>query len=218
MNVYLRSLDDQTQFRIEEGENLVLGRLDQCDIVVHHGSVSSQHARLSLVDGVLVLADLDSTNGTRVNYTVLVEPMALMDGDTVEFGNMSFIVDGPGLRTEREPVTDSAFVNEFKPLDLSGPLDATMQLSAFSDEDLLEAHLAPQASVQTDLEAVLTEKTSSTQSSEPESDSLESAEDEAGDEADAACGPLGRILVTSVFLLAFMGLMGIYLWQYVPVP
>lgn len=230
MKVYLRSLDDQTQFVIEEGENLLLGRLDQCDFMVNDGSVSSQHARLHLSEGVLVLADLDSTNGTRVNYTVLVAPMALMDGDTVEFGTVSFIVDGPGLRTERETVTDSAFINEFKPLDLSGPMDATMQLKAFTDEDLLEPHLASQASVQTDLEAVESEETHLGPSTEVQDDSFDplhdevhdevddEVDDEVHDEVDTVCSPVGRILVTSLFLLAFMGLMGGYLWQYVPIP
>jgi pSer/pThr/pTyr-binding forkhead associated (FHA) protein len=212
MKVYLRSLDDQTHFQIEEGENLLLGRLDGCDIVLEDGSVSSRHARLSLSDGALVVADLDSTNGTRVNYSLLVEPMALMDGDTVEFGNVTFTVDGPGLRSEREPVTESAFVNEFKEIDLSGPIDATMQLSGFSDEDLVETDESAPA-VQTDLEAVVdSEEPAAVEPGEAQADIGEDPE------SDEEGSPLGRIVVTVILLLVFSGVMGLYLWQYVPAP
>ncbi|MCH8526378.1 MAG: FHA domain-containing protein [Kiritimatiellae bacterium] len=208
-------MDDQTQFQIEEGENLLLGRLDQCDVVVSDGSVSSRHARLSFLDGVLVVADLDSTNGTRVNYSLLVEPMALMDGDTVEFGNVTFTVDGPGLRTERTEVTDSVFINEFEPLDLAEPMDATMQLSAFTDEDLQRLTESSTA-VHTDLEAVAEEipDEGPERIKPPPGDSDWNGGGDA-DVEEADCS-LGRILVTALFLVMFTGLMGLYLWRYVP--
>lgn len=230
MNVYLRSLDDQLQFQIQEGQTLLLGRLDQCDLVLEDGSVSSQHARLNLSEGVLVLADLGSTNGTRVNYSVLVEPMALMDGDTVEFGNVSFIVDGPGLRTERKAVTDSAFINEFKPLDLSSPLEATMQLSGFTDQDLEdEADDRPEdgdSAVETDLEAVVSlghkdaDRDAKVQDA-PSEAAAGPADSEFGDvyeEDGRPVGAMGRVLATCVLFGVFTGLMGLYLWQFVPTP
>ena len=220
MKVYLRSLDDQTQFQIEEGENLLLGRLDQCDVVLSDGSVSSQHARLSLSDGVLVVADLESTNGTRVNYSLLVEPMPLLDGDTVEFGNVTFTVDGPGLRSGGGGGTDSAFVNEFKPLDLSGPLDATMQLSAISDDDLMGSEDTP-PSVQTNLEAVMevdgvpVQDASAEVSADVVPNTPVTDSDSPGEEAFDVCRP-GRLLVTLLMFLLFSALMGLYLWRYVP--
>lgn len=219
MKVYLRSLNDQTHFPIEEGENLLVGRLDRCDVVLNDGSVSSQHARLNLVDGVLMVADLNSTNGTRVNYSVLVEPMALMDGDTVEFGNMSFTVDGPGLRESRDAVTDSAFVNEFKPLEMTGPLDATMALSGFSDEDLLE-----EESVSTDLEPVQAggsafrpEKTAAMRP-EWEQDSGEEGGFTAEEPEEDLYSPLGAVLVSILFLAGFAVLTGLHLWKQMPAP
>jgi len=216
MKVYLRSLDDQTQFPIEEGENLLLGRLEPCDIVIEDGSVSSQHARLSFSEGVLVVADLNSTNGTRLNYSLLVEPKVLMDGDTVEFGSVSFIVDGPGLRSGSVSALDSAWVEEFRPVNFSGAMGSTMPLP-----DLNEAADPGRAEsrVETDLERVEEESADErfprARRYPPDSDwNDEDGFDE--DDAEAPGCTLGRILATALFLLVFAGLMGLYLWHHVP--
>lgn len=127
--VYLRSLDDQTQIPIEEGENLLVGRLDKCDVVINDPSVSSQHARVHLLDNVLRVVDMGSTNGTRVNYAHLIKPTVLMDGDTLEFGNVCFTIDGPELQDEQSPEKDSALQSEWRTLEASQRLDATMSIS-----------------------------------------------------------------------------------------
>lgn len=208
MNVYLRSLDDQTQLPIEEGENLLLGRMDPCDIVVNDGSVSSRHARLSLSDGVLVVSDLDSTNGTRVNYSLLAEPMALMDGDTVEFGNVSFLVDGPGLRAEREQVTGHVVRPSAPVFELPESSDATMQLAAVSDEDLLEDTPV----VLTDLEAVVAVGEVPREALDPETE----PDPETVAAREFAAVQQGRVLVTGLLFLCFIGLLGLYLWRHLP--
>lgn len=125
---YLRSLDDQTLIPIEEGENLLVGRLPKCDVVIDDPSVSSQHARLQLLDSVLRVVDMNSTNGTRVNYTVLMSPKVLLDGDTVEFGSVSFIIDGPELQDERPSGKPSTLNSDWKRMEASQPIDATMSI------------------------------------------------------------------------------------------
>jgi len=118
--VYLRSLDDQIQIRIDDGQPLVLGRTEQCDVYLDDPSVSSMHARVSLEDGRLRIDDLGSTNGTRVNYLPLTEPGLLQDGDTLEFGNLSFVVDAPGLEAPEE--------------DVEGPMEAVVDLDPVEDD------------------------------------------------------------------------------------
>ena len=48
-------------------EGLVIGRNPDCDLVVTDPTVSRRHAELRLQDGRWILADLGSSNGTRVN-------------------------------------------------------------------------------------------------------------------------------------------------------
>ncbi len=48
-------------------KTVIVGRRPECDVVVGARSVSGQHCRLDLVDGVWRVTDLDSHNGTGVN-------------------------------------------------------------------------------------------------------------------------------------------------------
>ena len=52
----------------------------------HDLAVSSRHAAVLLRDGIFVLRDLGSTNGTLVNGTRLSGEHVLADGDVIEFG------------------------------------------------------------------------------------------------------------------------------------
>ena len=45
----------------------VVGRAEEADVRVDHKSVSKLHCALLLADGLVVVRDLGSTNGTRVN-------------------------------------------------------------------------------------------------------------------------------------------------------
>lgn len=73
-------------------DELVIGRNPVCDIVLPGPAVSRRHARLSFRDGVWVLQDLDSTNGTVVNGA-LVGRCKLQPGDRVIIGDEQLIVD-----------------------------------------------------------------------------------------------------------------------------
>src|SRR5947207_15355025 len=45
----------------------VVGRKEDCDLRLDHKSVSKMHCVIVKSDGLLLLRDLGSTNGTRVN-------------------------------------------------------------------------------------------------------------------------------------------------------
>ncbi|HZU37555.1 MAG TPA: FHA domain-containing protein, partial [Gemmataceae bacterium] len=45
----------------------VVGRKEGCDLRLNHKSVSKMHCVIVKTDGLLLLRDLGSTNGTRVN-------------------------------------------------------------------------------------------------------------------------------------------------------
>jgi hypothetical protein len=66
-------------------EVVTLGRAAECDIVLSDPTVSKRHAELRRRGGDVVLIDLGSTNGTRVNGMVVRERV-LADGDNINVG------------------------------------------------------------------------------------------------------------------------------------
>lgn len=71
-------------------EGAVLGRGDDTDIRLQDSFSSSRHARLVPQGDVIVLEDLGSTNGTRLNGEVLAGPQPLHVGDLVRIGDSEF--------------------------------------------------------------------------------------------------------------------------------
>jgi pSer/pThr/pTyr-binding forkhead associated (FHA) protein len=68
---------------------MVIGRNASCDIILANDMISSQHAQIQFVDGIIKLKDLDSTNGTYVNGKRISESL-LFDGYDVSFDMVSF--------------------------------------------------------------------------------------------------------------------------------
>ena len=78
-----------------------IGRADYNDLVIPDESVSTQHAKLQRREGVWVLVDLESTNGTFVDGDRVQGESPLAPGATVRFGDISLLF---------EPTDDSAAV------------------------------------------------------------------------------------------------------------
>ena len=78
-------LDDGTRFELTNDKN-VIGRQTTCDIVITDHNVSRVHAEIRVVHGIWQIDDRGSTNGTRVNGAVIVEPTPLASGDVIAFG------------------------------------------------------------------------------------------------------------------------------------
>jgi hypothetical protein len=73
-------------------EELLVGRDVGCDIVLSDLTVSRRHVRLVFCDGTWSLRDLDSTNGTSVNGS-LVKRCQLCPGDRLRLGDEILLVD-----------------------------------------------------------------------------------------------------------------------------
>ncbi|MFD3511507.1 FHA domain-containing protein [Streptomyces sp. NPDC058657] len=69
---------------------LRIGRELGSGLRLSHESVSRRHAELALHDGVWLLRDLGSTNGTCVNGRRITGVTVVNDGDQVSFGHMVF--------------------------------------------------------------------------------------------------------------------------------
>ena len=65
---------------------IVIGRAPECSLVLEDDYASNRHAQLSLRDGVCMLEDLGSTNGTFIGRTKLSVPTALDAGSSFRIG------------------------------------------------------------------------------------------------------------------------------------
>lgn len=80
----------------------VVGRLPESDVRIDHVSLSRRHAVLVMTEGLVVVRDLVTTNGTKVNGKK-VRWAALMPNDTIAFGTQKFrIVYGPDTKYEAD--------------------------------------------------------------------------------------------------------------------
>src|SRR5262245_55130498 len=82
---------------LELTKDLILGgRKEDCDLRLDHKSVSKQHCVLVKSDAVLLVRDLASTNGTRVNGQ-RVRRAALLQNEQLSIASLKFRVHiGPG--------------------------------------------------------------------------------------------------------------------------
>jgi FHA domain len=69
---------------------LVLGRGDHAEIRLEDPFASSRHARIYEQGNIVVIEDLDSTNGTYLNEELLQTPRPLHPGDRVRIGESEF--------------------------------------------------------------------------------------------------------------------------------
>jgi hypothetical protein len=67
-------------------DTVTVGRLEDCNIQLHDPNVSRHHAEIRPSGDGYVLADLGSTNGSRVNG-MRVPQQVLVDGDEILIGN-----------------------------------------------------------------------------------------------------------------------------------
>src|SRR3954447_659442 len=90
MRVRLVPLEGGAHIEIAKDLTLV-GRKDDCDLRLDHKSVSKLHCILVKTDGLVLLRDLGSTNGTRVNGQ-RVRRAALLPNDQVMIASFKFRV------------------------------------------------------------------------------------------------------------------------------
>jgi len=70
-----------------------IGRADYNDLVIPDESVSTTHAKLQRREGVWVLVDLDSTNGTFVDGDQVKGEVPLAPGANVRFGEVATVFE-----------------------------------------------------------------------------------------------------------------------------
>lgn len=80
---------DSGRYRGEEKEiwdGATIGRNKTNDIIIDDPTVSSTHARFQVVNNMIRIADLGSTNGTYINGERVIDSQTVYDQDLIAFG------------------------------------------------------------------------------------------------------------------------------------
>jgi pSer/pThr/pTyr-binding forkhead associated (FHA) protein len=106
------------EFELDK-EQMIVGRRPENDVHIDNLAVSGRHAKIITILNDSFLEDMNSTNGTYVNGT-LVKKHALQDGDTVTIGRhqLKFVNQATPVTSEYEKTvvirTDVAGLQEAK--------------------------------------------------------------------------------------------------------
>lgn len=73
----------QREFVLEEGATATIGRSPNNQIYIPERHVSRKHAVINFRDGIFMISDLGSANGTFVNNKPLTDPFPLAHGDVI---------------------------------------------------------------------------------------------------------------------------------------
>lgn len=93
-----------TVFRLE-ADTGTLGRREDNLYVLAHPRVSRVHARITREVGSVIVTDLGSSGGTRVNGELITGSAVLRHGDSVSFGSVTATFEDPAQLAAREEDT-----------------------------------------------------------------------------------------------------------------
>jgi pSer/pThr/pTyr-binding forkhead associated (FHA) protein len=95
---------------------VLVGRHIDCDARIEHAKISRRHCCLAIAYDRIVLRDLGSRNGIRVNGRI-VEEVRLQAGDEVAIGPLIFRFEGQGA----QPASPSGVQSAGRPAPGVGP-------------------------------------------------------------------------------------------------
>ena len=73
-----------------DSNRTLFGRAEECDVLIADANVSRHHAQAVMLDGMMALVDLNSSNGTFVNG-LPISRIFLMDGDVITLGETELV-------------------------------------------------------------------------------------------------------------------------------
>jgi|SRR5688572_293253 len=75
---------------LQKRDSVVIGRGNECDVVIQDMKASRQHCKLSRKEAGFLLEDLGSRNGTLVNGAKITAPVLLKANSTFQVGDTMF--------------------------------------------------------------------------------------------------------------------------------
>lgn len=121
-------------FELGPGQH-VLGRGHDCQVILEEPSVSRRHARVHIDGGVIILEDLKSSNGTRVDDVPIDGPVRLHPRARLQLGNLLLMAE-PASGTQ-DVYLDQSLVREH----LAVSLDEARRDEGSTDLGGKKAHL-----------------------------------------------------------------------------
>ena len=125
--VMFRNDGERRSFSISR-EMTVIGRRQDCDLMIPLGEISRKHCRIIRDDDTLRIEDLGSSNGTFHNGRRIQEAV-LSAGDTIQVGPVAFVIQIDGVPDD----------DEIKPQLAATAAGAGLGAMSDDDEDTLEA-------------------------------------------------------------------------------
>ena len=119
MSVTLKALSEGPDLILNKPV-LLLGRHEECDVQLHSSKVSRRHCIIAFLDDRVLIRDLGSTNGVRINGETVTEA-PIKDGDEVAIGNFCYRVKMDS--TARPRLQDEELEAADEPVALSDEID-----------------------------------------------------------------------------------------------
>ena len=143
MHLYLMPVDKGRPIVIDKAV-MFIGRHPECDLVITDSrKVSRKHCCVAVVENRLVLRDLGSMNGVRVNGRRVRKEATLRVGDEVKIGDVAFLVrDATSVAQsppggERRPKRDTEQLPERPVIRRPVPVDLSQEYPvAIPDESM----------------------------------------------------------------------------------
>lgn len=130
-------------------ERITIGRKPQNDIQIDNLAVSGEHARIVTILGDSFLEDLGSTNGTRVNGT-LIKRHILQPNDVIEIGKykLKYVAERNALPQRRTPEAERTMEIPGARADAQrSPLQAESEANVAEEALLSPDEVIPEAGV-----------------------------------------------------------------------
>lgn len=90
--VCLSGMNKGEEYEMPEQGELTIGRSEKNDICVFDKKSSRHHCKIFTDGGAMMLEDLNSTNGVKVNNTPVVGQRPLKTGDHIAIGQTVFLI------------------------------------------------------------------------------------------------------------------------------
>lgn len=99
------------QFAFDHG-SYVIGRLDECDIVLPSTSVSRKHARIFIENDRCFIEDLGSANGVVVDGQRVIQRRDLGTASQIRIGDFYMYVEFKGSKDAAQSVLNTLFITD----------------------------------------------------------------------------------------------------------
>ncbi|MGA2914891.1 MAG: FHA domain-containing protein [Sedimentisphaerales bacterium] len=102
----------------------IVGRRPDCDLCIPLQVVSRRHCQLSQNDGLVVIRDLSSSNGTYLNGKKIDEEILAKPGDTLQIGPLTFMIQIDGRPSDANiSAMDTAIIQSSEIPEANGELN-----------------------------------------------------------------------------------------------